>query len=78
MITNNSSKIPHSKIEYYCEMCEYKTRNKKDYNKHILTSKHQKNVLLTQQRISLTTTKQDAKLPNTCDLCNKCYGSRVK
>ncbi len=77
MITNNSSKIPHSKIEYYCEMCEYKTRNKKDYNKHILTSKHQKNVLLTQQRISLTTTKQDAKLPNTCDLCNKCYGSRV-
>uniref|UniRef100_A0A6C0KGZ4 C2H2-type domain-containing protein n=1 Tax=viral metagenome TaxID=1070528 RepID=A0A6C0KGZ4_9ZZZZ len=77
MLTNNSSKIPHIKTEYYCEICEYKTRNKKDYNKHILTSKHQKHVLLTQQRISLTNTKQDTKLPNTCDLCNKCYGSRV-
>ena len=35
-------KILKSPKEYYCEKCDYKTLYKKDYNKHILTSKHLK------------------------------------
>ena len=26
--------------EYYCEKCDYKCINKKDYEKHLLTQKH--------------------------------------
>ena len=33
-----ASKNPH----YFCEYCNIKTSNKKDYNKHIMTPKHQK------------------------------------
>jgi hypothetical protein len=32
-----SPKIPN----FYCECCQLKTNNKKDYNKHLATSKHQ-------------------------------------
>ena len=33
----NSQKLPN----FSCEKCNYKTRSKKDYSKHILTAKHQ-------------------------------------
>ena len=35
--TNLSPKNP----KYFCDSCEYITNNKKDYRKHVLTSKHQ-------------------------------------
>jgi len=34
--------IPENPFTFICESCQYKTRNKKDYKKHCLTSKHQK------------------------------------
>jgi len=34
--------IPKKNIKYFCEKCLYKTNNKKDYNKHIFTTKHKK------------------------------------
>jgi hypothetical protein len=37
MISKKSQKIPNI---YYCENCHYSTCNKKDYNKHLLTVKH--------------------------------------
>ena len=37
MTYNKSQKNP---IEYYCEICNYNTFNKKDYNKHLSTDKH--------------------------------------
>ena len=37
MEVNLSPKIP----SFYCECCQLKTNNKKDYNKHLATSKHQ-------------------------------------
>jgi hypothetical protein len=77
MLTNRPSKSPIDKPNFYCEICEYKTRNKKDYNKHILTAKHEKNVLLTNIGTSLTNTKSEPNQSNMCELCNKCYGSRV-
>jgi uncharacterized C2H2 Zn-finger protein len=36
--TNLSPKIP----KYTCELCEMSTNNKKDYNKHMSTAKHEK------------------------------------
>ena len=38
MEKNKSQKIP---LFFECKNCDYKTRNKKDYNKHLLTRKHQ-------------------------------------
>jgi len=37
MEVNLSPKIP----SFYCECCQLKTNNKKDYNKHLATAKHQ-------------------------------------
>ena len=28
------------KVEYYCEKCDFLTSNKKDYNRHLKTKKH--------------------------------------
>ena len=39
METKKSPKIPK---KYICESCDYLTSNKKDFNKHLLTAKHQK------------------------------------
>ena len=39
---NFSPKIPKNKHVYSCDKCDIITRNKKDYNKHVLTSKHKK------------------------------------
>ena len=77
MLTNKTIKSPHDKTEFYCDICVYKTRNKKDYNKHNLTAKHEKNVLLTNHRTLLTTSNSHDNSRHICVLCNKCYGSRV-
>ena len=34
------TKIPSKIPKFFCDVCHYKTANKKDYNKHILTLKH--------------------------------------
>ena len=40
MITEKSPKISS---KFYCEFCDYKCSKQSEYNKHILTSKHQNN-----------------------------------
>ena len=40
MTTKNSHNKEH---EYICECCKYITNNKKDFNKHLMTSKHKNN-----------------------------------
>ena len=39
MVTNNSQNSP---LKYNCEYCYYFTSSKGDFNKHILSAKHQK------------------------------------
>ena len=49
-----------SQMKYHCEICYYNTCNKKDYRKHLLTSKH-----INQQK--------SPKIPKNCDdnfICN--------
>jgi hypothetical protein len=38
MAIKNPQKIP---VSFFCDKCDYTTSNKKDYNKHLLTGKHQ-------------------------------------
>ena len=55
-------------IEYICECCDYVTKIKKDYNKHLLTRKHQ-------NRTNSNTNVPD-KNEFECPLCMKTYKSR--
>ena len=38
------TKIPQKIPKFICEKCEYYSNSKKDYNKHIITAKHNNNV----------------------------------
>ena len=49
-------------MPYICNDCEYATRSKKDYNKHILTRKH----------IRITTDKGLSSTVYKCE-CGKIY-----
>ena len=69
MLTDFPQKIPN----FECAFCKIKTRNKKDYNKHLLTAKHKKNEYLTDfEQIS-----PKNPLTYNCHKCNKGYKSRV-
>ena len=43
MLTKKSEKI---RKDFVCKKCNYVTSDKKDYNKHILTSKHKNNTFV--------------------------------
>jgi hypothetical protein len=72
MLTFFSQKLP----KYFCNKCNIKTNNKKDYDKHLLTSKHSKltgiNTMLTNSSL------KDENIDKfMCQFCNKEYKSRV-
>jgi hypothetical protein len=69
MLTKKSLNIP----KFFCSFCDIKTSNKKDFNKHLLTSKHKKNE-------NLTNIKQicpENPIIYNCKNCDKNYKSRV-
>jgi len=68
MLTDFSPNFP----KFLCEICEIKTNNKKDFDKHIMTLKHKK---LTSVNIKLT--EKSPILIFTCQICKKEYKSRV-
>ena len=57
----------NKKDKYSCNYCDYKTSCKSDWNKHLKTAKHQKNL---KNSRSGTKTKQGFIL---CNFCNKTY-----
>jgi uncharacterized C2H2 Zn-finger protein len=64
-----TEKIPKNPIFFSCEICDYITSNKKDYNKHISTQKHIRNQ-------SATFSNQEATKKthqHICSNCNKIY-----
>ena len=74
MLTKKSEKI---RKDFVCKKCNYVTSDKKDYNKHILTSKHKNNTFVD---ISFTNLeKKSEKSENikilSCN-CGKQYKSR--
>jgi hypothetical protein len=71
MVTLGNKKIPKNPQVFECFNCYYITCNKKDYNKHLLTKKHQQ---VTNGNIG---NKKIPKNPlNICDKCGKEYFSR--
>jgi hypothetical protein len=68
MATNISPKL----YKYFCENCNIKTNNKKDFNNHLLTRKHE--ITCNSQQFSINFPQIS---PNyCCDICNKTYESR--
>jgi hypothetical protein len=63
----------HFSPKFYCNYCNIKTDNKKDYTKHLLTSKHKKNESLT--KIEQICPKNP--IIHNCKKCYKKYKSRV-
>ena len=59
-----NKKIPKNPICYSCEKCDYNTSNKKDYNKHLNTVKHNGNKL---------EALGNPKIPISCGQCDKVY-----
>jgi hypothetical protein len=68
--TNLSQKSPKTKLDYVCTICEYKTRNKKDFSKHLMTLKHKK-------RTNETNETEKIPLPYSCDICSISCNSRT-
>ena len=67
--------ISHNSPKFYCEICKTKTNNKKDYEKHLLTSKHYK---LTSVNKTLTNSPEiEVVCDFLCQTCSKHYKSRV-
>ena len=65
--TKMSQKIPNV---FECICCDYKTSNKKDYNKHLLTRKHANN--------NANNGKNPQKSPNyKCEFCSKMFKDRA-
>ena len=67
MLTNFTSK---NITFFYCENCDFKCCKKGDFNRHILTAKHQN---LTKSNINLHQKTSN----HICEKCNKVYKSRV-
>ncbi len=77
MTSNRMLETSNTKtFKFHCHTCEYYSNNKKDYEKHILTLKHQNNQI---SNINLTDKIQcesDDK-QFICDICERIYKSRV-
>ena len=68
---NNSKMSKNTSTIYVCEKCDLNTYNKRDYNKHLLTSKHQKRHNELQNDYNLSTLPKNYK----CS-CGKVYKYR--
>jgi hypothetical protein len=42
ILVESSDKVTNSKNNYCCEYCSFKSNHRRDYNKHLLTAKHQR------------------------------------
>ena len=66
METFRNTKKPKLPITFTCEKCCFETRNKKDYNRHLLTRKH------------IRETSGTIIVPSSyiCDNCSKQFNTR--
>jgi hypothetical protein len=69
MLTKN----PKEMTRFFCDNCQYKSNNKKDYEKHLTTSKHIRLTNINNFSSDITMIDNDYK----CVECDKVYKSRV-
>lgn len=69
---NLVTKYPNNIPKYECNYCDIKTNNKKDFEKHKTTAKHQKNT----KGDNVGDKKIIKSLIIKCNKCNKIYNSR--
>ena len=69
MTTNDNKFYAKNSKKYCCELCDFNTCKKIDYDRHIQTQKHKNNVLTTDF------THNDKKY--VCDCCEKKYNDRA-
>ena len=62
--------------KYPCYNCNFKTSNKKDYNRHLLTSKHILETNMKQLKQQTPNIPNDA-IEFNCDLCCGIFSSRT-
>ena len=75
MEINENPKTQKTQKDYCCEMCNYNTRHKNDYSKHLTTDKH-KNVCLG-NKMDIPGNQKTQKNPILfmCSNCNKNYNT---
>jgi len=69
-------KIARNRKKYYCKICDYKTANLFDYNKHMSTRKHQKKAISNQIEPNRTENSELSQSGFICEKCNKSYLSK--
>lgn len=73
----NTKKTPK---KYTCESCSFFTRKLTDYKRHLITSKHEMNIVkqIETNVVSNIEEKVDSKTDtDLCEICNHCFGSRT-
>jgi hypothetical protein len=75
-LCNANNLIEKLNNKYSCEKCKMITNNKKDFNKHLSTSKHKNNHLINNNLTEISNTLTNITLIQ-CKHCNKKYSSRV-
>ena len=56
-----------------CEKCDFRTSNKYDYERHLLTLKHKNNILTTEEKNNLVKPKKTYE----CQICYKIFNDRT-
>jgi hypothetical protein len=80
MLTKLSKKVAEN---FYCELCDYSTCRKFNYDKHISTARHikltnvNKKVAESSKKVAETSKNIEEVSMNACFNCNKIYKSRV-
>jgi len=69
---NETNLMPKNAEKFYCEICDFQCSKKSNYNKHILTRKHQNETNETNLK-----QKNAKKCQYICDVCEKIFNSRT-
>jgi hypothetical protein len=72
--SKNKDVCEKPQCNFYCETCQYATCNKKDYNKHLFTSKHIKMSKVT--NVDVLVVENSPKPIFTCETCSKVYSTK--
>jgi hypothetical protein len=75
MLTKNPQTKKLKNKKFTCEICDYITSNKKDFNKHFLTRKHEKNTLKNVKKPQKES-KKNRNVERACIYCGKRYKHR--